>query len=408
MAGLILFDDDGGRLGPMRDLRAAFELRTGALTTAQRLIRQTGDEPVALRVPEELAELVASRWSVPVNALPDDAPETLTLINGRWSRLEYRLPRMPGTAVQDRYGTLLAACVDRDTAGAFLRDGVADLGRGGGHGAVDTDALLDRPWHALRQLEANPAVDFSLFAETPGDFAGEPDGHATLLGDHPVRFGQDVRIASHVVLDATAGPIVIDDSAELNAFTLVKGPAYFGPDCIVQPHSYIRGPVAFGPHCRIGGEIKHVIFQSYSNKNHEGFVGDSFIGEWVNLGAGTTTSNLKNTYGPVRMKLTPDGDAELTGLRSLGAIVGDHVRTAIGTRLPTGACLGLGAMLALSGFPAKCVPPFSFLTDRAATVYEFDKFCEVAETVMARRDQTLRPALRRRLRHLYDSIDQAD
>src|SRR5690606_29763654 len=104
------------------------------------------------------------------------------------------------------------------------------------------------------------------------------------------------------------------------------------------------------PTCRIGGEVSHSIFQSFSNKTHGGYLGHALVGEWVNLGAATNASNLKNTYGSVRMQLAARGPREDTGLLQLGPILGDYVRTAIGTRIPTGAVIGTGCMISLSGF----------------------------------------------------------
>ena len=153
-----------------------------------------------------------------------------------------------------------------------------------------------------------------------------------------------------------------------------------------RPHS---GNTSIGEHCLVARqEISHSIIQGYSNKAHTGYLGNSLVGQWVNLGADTNVSNLKNTYGPVRVQLSADTPPENTGQSKQGPIIGDFVRTAIGSRLPTGSCYSTGTMLALSGVAPKFTPRFSFLTDDGPPdeKYDIDKFLAAARTVMARRD----------------------
>ena len=139
-------------------------------------------------------------------------------------------------------------------------------------------------------------------------------------------------IEPHVVFDATAGPIYVAYGAHIRAFTRLNGPCYIGPHTTVAGGEISN--CSIGPKCKVRGEISSSIFLGYANKGHDGFVGHSYLGRWVNLGAGTTTSNLKNTYGSVAL-WTPDG-VRSTGLQFLGTLFGDHVKTGIGTMLTTG------------------------------------------------------------------------
>ncbi len=150
----------------------------------------------------------------------------------------------------------------------------------------------------------------------------------------------------------------------------------------------IRQNTAVGPWCKVNGEIGGVLFQGYSNKAHDGYLGDSFVGEWVNLGAGTTNSNLLNTYGEVITRATPDGKHERTGETFLGAIIGDHVKTAICTRIMTGSVLHTGGMFATTAAVSGCVAPFTWATDAGQRPYRFEKFIEVARAAMSRRKIT--------------------
>ena len=151
----------------------------------------------------------------------------------------------------------------------------------------------------------------------------------------------------------------------------------------------------------MGGEVGGTVFQGFANKSHEGHLGDSYVGEWVNLGAGTTNSNLLNTYGEVSMRLEPDGSRWRSGRQFLGCILGDHVKTAIGTRIMTGTVIGTGAMVAGSTPPASVVPRFAWVTDDGVRSYRLDKFLDVAGTVMARRELPLSEPIRAALADLH-------
>jgi bifunctional N-acetylglucosamine-1-phosphate-uridyltransferase/glucosamine-1-phosphate-acetyltransferase GlmU-like protein len=138
--------------------------------------------------------------------------------------------------------------------------------------------------------------------------------------------------------------------------------------------------------CKVGGEVSNSIFAGHANKSHEGFVGDSSVGEWVNLGAGTTTSNLKNTYGEIGLPVRA-GEEVRTGRRFLGAVIGDHAKTAVGTRLMTGSYVGAASMVATGGLPPRHVPSFTWLTDAGPQAYRMDKALEVMRAVYARRNR---------------------
>jgi len=152
---------------------------------------------------------------------------------------------------------------------------------------------------------------------------------------------------------------------------------------------------AIGPKCVVRGEISGTVFLGYANKSHDGFVGSSAVGRWVNLGAGTITSNLKNTYGPVR--LTLGARRYETGLTFLGSLIGDHVKTAIGTMLPTGCVIGVGANLFGSRRPPSDVPAFAWGLEEPGAVLECGRFVEIAERVLPRRDVAVDDGMRRYL-----------
>ena len=262
---------------------------------------------------------------------------------------------------------------------------------------------VDDPWDFLRWLPAQ--LDDDIMRLARGALGGAsvltnfepPPAHSAVLGEYPVCLLGGAVIEPHVVFDATAGPILVDRKATVQAFTRLTGPCYVGRGTTITGGD-IRGS-AIGAVCKVRGEVSSSIFVGYANKGHEGFVGHSCIGEWANLGAGTTTSNLKNTYGAVSLH-TPFGVRE-TGMQFLGTLFGDHAKTGIGLRLTTGTILGAGANIYGSAMPAKLVPPFAWGDSAPYAIYDLEKFLVVAQRVMERRAVTLTPGMRDALSAAY-------
>lgn len=402
MDALVLFDDGRGDLAPLCDLRASFELRTGAVTTAERLARQAGRAVEAVIVPPALGPLVAMRYGGPINRLPAGV-ETLMLINGRWASIEEKLPTELNTALVDASGDVVAARVDADHATAFMAAG-CDLPDDVDVEPTEATRLMHRPWHVLdAMLGGNLDGDLAAISaarEDLGPLDVEAYGYVAAIGEAPIYVGRDVCIQPFVAFNTLKGPIVIDHGVEINAHAVVYGPCYIGPGSVLHNRADV-GYSAIGPRCKLGGEVNVCCFQGYANKSHSGYLGHSILGQWVNLGASTVTSNLKNTFGEVAMQTDPRGRPEKTGRQFLGSIIGDHARTAIGTRLMTGSCVHTAAMLARSSFAPKCVPPFAFLTDDRAERYDLDKLVLVVDRMMQRRGQRVTAELAQRLAELH-------
>ena len=393
---LIIFDDGLGRLGPMVDLRAAFEVRSGVFTTAGRIAARLPGRLAGYWVPQKLRAVVAERANAAVNELPDEA--VLCCVNGRWILPSADLKLAPGeAAVEDSSGTVVAAVLSRADAESFLAtnelpDGVRSRGIGEG--------LLYRfPWDILSHLPRTIPQDIRssriLDAKVPG-------GDTVVVGQHPVGVHESATLYPQVVLDAEQGPIAIHERAVIRPGAIICGPCSIGRDSTVIDRALIKPHTVIGPVCKVGGEVGGTIFQGYSNKAHDGHLGDSWVGKWVNFGAGATNSNLLNTYGEVTMRLEPEGPMYKTGRAFVGAIVGDHVKLAIETRLTTGAVLGTGAMIAMTGFPPAVVRRFAWLTDRGEQVYRFEKFLETARKMMARRDKEPGEAYVEAMRALHE------
>lgn len=246
--------------------------------------------------------------------------------------------------------------------------------------------LLGDPWDLMAENSRQLASDIpALF---PGYATDEIQG-CHILGDGLVSLGRDVEIEPGSVFDVRNGPIRLSDDVVVRAHTRMEGPVYIGPGTTILGGSVSESSI--GPVCKVRGEVEASVIVGYSNKAHDGFLGHAVVGRWVNLGAFTTNSDLKNNYGEVRIG-SQDGPRP-TGLMKVGCFLGDHVKTGIGTLLNTGTIVGAGSNLFGGRLPPAYVPPFSWGTGPSLTEFRLDKFLEVAARAMSRRDVPLDDAM---------------
>ena len=227
-------------------------------------------------------------------------------------------------------------------------------------------------------------------AEIEADFAWLTKGRTsqplsptnTLLGDPSQIFIEDGASVECSTFNVKGGPIYIGRDAEIMEGCLIRGPFALGDHAGLKMAAKIYGATTVGPHCRVGGEVSNGVFFAYSNKGHDGFVGNSVIGEWCNLGADTNTSNLKNNYGNVDVWNYREGKYIATGLQFHGLIMGDHSKSSINSMFNTGTVVGVAANIFDGGFPEKFVPSFTW---GGTETFRFDKALEVATRMMERR-----------------------
>ncbi len=239
---------------------------------------------------------------------------------------------------------------------------------------------------------------FSL-ADCLGFAAGTADvvpAGSIVLGDPALVLCRGAQVEPGVVFDTRAGAIVLESGVEVRHGTRLEGPLFAGERCRLLG-DHLRASV-FGPRCSVRGEVSTSVMLGYANKSHHGFVGHSVLGHWVNLGAGTTTSNLKNTYGEVALEV--DGQRLPTGRQLLGSLVGDHAKTAIGSLLPTGTVIGTGANVFGPGPLPKAVRPFAWGSEGRELMSE-EGFLKVAERVLPRREVSFTPERRAALSAIY-------
>ena len=290
-------------------------------------------------------------------------------------------------------GRRAAVRLASDVPRASLADGSLTIERlpaAEGRHAELRGRWLDELWDLIRDLTPQLAEDIAALA--PALTVAPPPPHAVVLGPNPVYVEEGATIEPFTVFDTWAGPVLVRRASTVFAFTRVVGPCYIGEESTVAGDKIAN--CSIGEVSRIHGEISTTIVLGHSNKAHDGFVGHSLLGRWVNLGAGTTTSNLKNTYGTVQL-WTPRGLRD-TGLQFFGTAFGDHVKTGIGLRLSTGTVLGAGSNV-YGAMPPKAVAPFAWGAAAPYVTYDAEKFVQVAAKAMARRHVTLGDKGRRQL-----------
>lgn len=207
----------------------------------------------------------------------------------------------------------------------------------------------------------------------------------------------------YTVFDASDGKIFINDEVLIEPFTYIKGPVYIGKKSIIKAGTKLYGPVSIGYNSRIAGEVSGTIFHSFVNKQHDGFIGNSYISEFVNLGADTVTSNLKNNYSLIKTRFNKNSIQHQTGLTFLGSIIGDHTKTGINTMLNTGSIIGIFALIAGGGFPDKFIDSFTwYIQGKQPSRYKIDEALQTAKIVMERRQVDLIQSYEKLIRNVYN------
>lgn len=394
---LCLFEDRGvSGFEPLTLTRPVFDLLCGRTSLAAKQRRCFPGGPHGVLIRPYLADVY--RQLSPTVAVNELAGPTV-LVNGRW------LPPADFTAdvtaptvalVGDEVAYVVAgpehlASCSPDTIDDCLETWKHTLPR-----CTAGGRLLRHLW----ELVAHNAEQLELDCRGKTPHGSQPA--LAVVGPAERLFVDwSARVDPMVVADTTRGAVVIDREAVVTAFTRLEGPCYVGPH--TQLHgAKVRGGTTLGPHCRIGGEVEASIVQGCSNKYHDGFLGHAYVGEWVNLGAGTSNSDLRNDYGEVNVVV--EGELTATGLTKVGCFLGDHTKAGLGTLLNTGTNVGVFCnLLPSGGFLPKYVPSFcswwnGALADRA----EPAALVRTATEVAARRGRTFVEADAALVRHLFE------
>jgi UDP-N-acetylglucosamine diphosphorylase/glucosamine-1-phosphate N-acetyltransferase len=243
--------------------------------------------------------------------------------------------------------------------------------------------LIERPWHLFQHCGRAIINDFALLTE--GRRSQPVSALNTVIGDPALLFLEPGAVVEAAILNTTGGPIHLGRGAEIMEGCMVRGPLALGEGAVLKMGAKVYGPTSIGPECRVGGEVSNSVLLGYSNKGHDGFLGNSVLGEWCNLGADTNTSNLKNTYGPVQVFSYARNAQVDTGLQFCGLVMGDHGKSGINTMFNTGTVVGVAANVFGGGFPPKHIPGFTWGGSEGLTGHGFAKAMETARRMMERR-----------------------
>lgn len=261
------------------------------------------------------------------------------------------------------------------------------------------------PWDifSLNEEEINRDFDALKLLDNRNEIHRSPG--VIIDGDYPVYIDPSATIEPNVTIMSDQGPVYIGREVKLLANSVIKGAVSINEHTIVKVGAVIYGASSIGPHSRIGGEVKNVVFFGNSNKGHSGFLGDSVVGAWVNLGADTNGSNLKNNYSNIRVDLGVPGIID-TGLQFCGQFIGDHTKTSINTMMNTGSVYGVASNIATSGFPPKRVESFTWLTAESISGYDVNKAIDTVFKVLDRRGITPSNAYLNILRAIHESEEK--
>lgn len=263
-------------------------------------------------------------------------------------------------------------------------------------------AMLQQPWDIFMHNEEQIRQDYALV--TQQRISQEVTDPYTRIYQPDQVFIEEGAVIRAAIINAEEGPVYIGKNATVHENAVIKGPFAMLENAHVNIGSKIREGTTIGPNCKVGGEVKNTVFLANSNKGHEGFIGNSVVGEWCNFGADTNTSNLKNNYQQVRVWSYAKHAYENTGLQFCGLLMGDHSKCSINTMFNTGTVVGVFANIFGSGFPAKFVPSFTWggTPGQGDAEYAFDKATEVFDRILKRRNSVLSSVEVSLLRHVFE------
>ncbi len=400
---LCLFEDEKAvDFFPLTMTRATYELRCGRTTLMEKLIDAFGrGREVCLSARGYLEEVLRERYpGYSVNSLGQ--PDDTLFVNGRWLYMGEEVD------LEDEYvgvsgGQVVLINARRETIKRVgdlpIPELVKKLSEELGRDEVKAK-LAQWPWDLVF---ANPEMikyDFKRLGRS--GIHGKVHGSLEIVGDRDLVYvAPTAKVYPHVVIETEGGPVIIDEGSIVYPFAFIQGPSSIGEGTYVMTGAKVREGFTAGPVCRVGGEVEESIIHGYSNKYHDGFLGHAYVGEWVNLGALTTNSDLKNDYSEVVVYI--NGRPVRTGSLKVGSIIGDHVKTSIGTLLNTGAVIGVMCNVLSTDLSPKYIPSFTwYVNGKLSKGAGLRRMLRTEEAMMARRGRRMTQAQVRLFEYLYE------
>ena len=413
---LIIFEDGNySNFFPLTLLRPIYFLRPGIRALFEKIIDGFIDYDPHLFCRPEISEITGEMTKCPVNHIGDSPFDEFIFVNGRIKYNRDFLSSLKSTgknAILVSHGNILAFKIMgklNDRQKELLNEG--DLG--GFLDKLKSDAetlevelpMYDFLWDFVNNIDEEIIDDFEHFRKHSDSYGSLKNREemkekervypgVEFIGIENIYVAPDVELMPGVVIDASKGPIFIGSSVRVEPFSYLEGPLYIGKKTVVAGGKINR--CSIGPVCRIWGELEATIVQGYSNKHHAGFIGHSYLGEWINLGAMTTNSDLKNNYSNV--KVSVNGEPVDTGSLKVGSFIGDFTKTAIGTLLNTGINIGVVCNIVSEGLiTEREIASFTWYSSRHKVPYNLVRAIETIEISMSRRNEKLSIAFKKRL-----------
>ncbi len=417
---ILIFEDNfSGELAPLSLLRPVYDIVTGVFTNRERLEQFIPSKyKLSLHCRNLLYPVVSTEnRTSKVNKLEKD---DYIFINGsviyESGFISWVIKKMKMNSVLSDEGKVIAAKISGNKL-TFLSRKIENVNIDNRLCADDFDYLeifedkevkekysvlyINYPWDIIRYFDKVLENDLS----SRGISKRKVNLHTKVAAVNlkGIKISKTANLYPKVVLDAGAGTIFIDDGATIEPFTYIKGPVYIGKNVLIKSGARIYGPCSLGSGCKAAGEISGSIFHSNVNKQHDGFIGNSYACPFVNFGADTVTSNLKNNYSKIRVK--HGGEQIDTGMQFLGTIAGDHSKFGINTMLNTGTIVGIFANIAGGGFPDKQVDSFSWnILGSQPVRYKLEEALATAKTVFTRRHIEMMKEYEELVREIYKQL----
>jgi UDP-N-acetylglucosamine diphosphorylase / glucose-1-phosphate thymidylyltransferase / UDP-N-acetylgalactosamine diphosphorylase / glucosamine-1-phosphate N-acetyltransferase / galactosamine-1-phosphate N-acetyltransferase len=417
---ILIFEDSfSNNLSPLSLLRPVYDIVTGIYTNSERLGQFL---PSKTRLSFHcrnilLPLMIKENPGKKINVIEKD---DCILVNGcadfSEDFLKWVIKKMKWNTVLMNEGKVICAKVSKDNL-TYLKHKIENKNIDNSLTVKDFDYLelfedkgivekysiviFHYPWDVVKYIDKMLAGDLEIISRNKKKSSYRVQASAVNLKN--IRIAKSANVFPSVVLDAEDGMIFIDENARIEPFTYIKGPAYIGSNAVVKAGAKIYGPCSFGTGCKVSGEISGSIFHSNVNKQHDGFIGNSYACPFVNFGADTVTSNLKNNYSKVRIK---SGAEQInTGMQFLGSIAGDHTKFGINTMLNTGTIAGIFANVAGGGFPDKQLDSFSWnILGSEPVRYKLEEALSTAKIVFARRHIEMPKEYEELVREVYKTV----
>ncbi len=389
---ICIFEDTYySHLLPLVYFRPVYNLKCGIFSLKEKIQRVYNGIPMTLHCRPYLADYMRLRNpGAKVNEIPN---KSCLFVNGR-VLAESNFAKIVPLQGEDNTaymngGRIVAARISGDKLShlkARLSGVLSDSDFGGVVKKEIDVKMIEYTWDLVKNNGEQLRADcVSLIKKSKGKkIKGKVSRGSYLLSEKNICIGEGSVLKPGVVIDAEDGPVYIGKNVAVLPQSTIIGPVSVGDGSVIKVGAKIYGNTSIGPVCRIGGEVEGSIIHGYSNKQHDGFLGHSYVAPWVNLGAGTSNSDLKNNYS--RVKVYIDGELRDSGTQFMGATIGDHSKTAINSVLNTGTVVGVSCNIFGTGFPSKYIPSFSWGgAGETSTTYNVDRALDVAKKAMARR-----------------------